>query len=480
MIVIPLTAIINGDRVIGPDLNDEEWRELKLRHKKGLDVLMACGAKGHLRLSKNGLKHFYHAKNSESCGCEPESIEHLKLKNQIYQICKSEGWWGQPEYQSPSGDWRADVFASKEDRKIVFEIQLSIIDLNELKQRDSKYHRDGIESYWILKDFLKICPYDNSKVVANSDGGVFLCNYVNEAEFSLFREQTFLVEHGIRSIGINLQDNYLYTSDILGIDISDWVKSALRGDYEKSLKDFERNYTKKLQLKESALPELEKLSDITSRRNEYKNNMRKIYAIFKSNKWEDYPTLQQEIKEMYSTFGTFDEAWRKMFSPKNGFVWKDYMQLGREIPILNFISEIQMSSLHNQIINLEDEERKFLAIYNVVKECVEKNDNITQQFSTSKPEDEHPDYYRNKKFYRKQVAEFSELVDRRPSQGTHKKIIDRSNDVMFEFSTELPSKNIESERGFKYQNVPGWKLSINRDDALEFENKGYGKILKKM
>jgi hypothetical protein len=208
--------------------------------------------------------------------------------------------------------------------------------------------------------------------------------------------------------------------------------------------------------------------------------MRKIYAIFKSNKWEDYPTLQQEIKEMYSTFGTFDEAWKKMFSPKNGFVWKDYMQLGREEPILNFISEIQMSSLHNQIINLEDEERKFLSIYNIVKECVEKNDNITQQFSTSKPDDEHPDYYRNKKFYRKQVAEFSELVDRRPSQGTHKKIIDRSNDVMFEFSTELPSKNIESERGFKYQNVPGWKLSINRDDALEFENKGYGKILKKM
>ena len=167
-----------------------------------------------------------------------------------------------------------------------------------------------------------------------------------------------------------------------------------------------------------------------------------------------------------------------MFSPKNGFVWKDYMQLGREEPILNFISEIQMTSLHNQIINLEDEERKFLMIYNVVKECVEKNDKITQQFSTSKPENEHPDYYRNKKFYRKQEAEFSEFVDRRPSQGTHKKIIDRSNEVMFEFSTELPSNNIESERGFKYQNVPGWKLSINRDDALEFEKKGYGKILK--
>ena len=88
---MPLSAIINGDRVIGPDLNDEEWRDLKLRHKNGLEVIMVCGAKGHLRISKKGLKHFYHAKNSETCGCEPESIDHLKLKNQIYQICKSEG-----------------------------------------------------------------------------------------------------------------------------------------------------------------------------------------------------------------------------------------------------------------------------------------------------------------------------------------------------------------------------------------------------
>jgi hypothetical protein len=371
---MPLSAIINGDRVIGPDLNDEEWRDLKLRHKNGLDVIMACGAKGHLRISKNGLKHFYHAKNSEACGCEPESIDHLKLKNQIYQICKSEGWTAQPEYQSPSGDWRADIFATKDARKIVFEIQLSIIDLDDLKQRDRKYYRDGIESYWILKDFLKVFPNDNSKVLADSNSSVFLYNFINEAEFFLKREQLFLVEHGIRSIGINLDNCYLYTSDILAIEISEWVKSALKGDYEKTLKNFERNYKKKLELKELAKPELEKLSDFGNRRFEYENAIKKIYAIFKNNKWEDRPSLQQEIRDMYSTFDTFKKAWGKIFSQKNGFVWKDYMQLGHEQPILDLTSEMQIISLRNQVVNLEDEERKFLSIFNVVKEFVEKKD----------------------------------------------------------------------------------------------------------
>ena len=371
---MPLSAIINGDRVIGPDLNDEEWKDLKLRHKNGLDVIMACGAKGHLRISKNGLKHFYHAKNSETCGCEPESIDHLKLKNQIYQICKSEGWTAQPEYQSPSGDWRADVFATKDERNVVFEIQFSIIALDELKQRENKYHRDGIESYWILKDFLKIFPYDDSKVLSNRNSGVFLDTFINEAEFALNRESLFLVQHGIRTIGLNLDNCYLYTSEILGIDISEWVKSTLKGDYEKTLKNFEINYKKKLDLKKLAKPELNKLSDFGARRFQYEESIKKIYAIFKNNKWEDRPSLQQEIRDMYLTFDTFKKAWGKIFSPRNGFVWKDYMQIGREEPILNLISENQIISLRNQLVNLEGEERKFLSIFNVVKEVVEKKD----------------------------------------------------------------------------------------------------------
>lgn len=470
-------------------MTDEAWADLKLRHKKGLNVIMdCCGAKGHLRTSKIGLKHFYHANKSDECGGEPESLDHMKLKYLIYQICKSEGWGVQPEYQSPSGDWRADVFAIKDDRKIVFEIQLSIISLDELKQRESKYRRDGIESYWILKDFLKIFPHDNSKVLSTSNRGVFLNTYINEAEFFLWREQEFLVEHRIRTIGINLENCYLYTSDVLAIDISEWVKSTLKGDYEKSLKNFEINYKKKLELRELAKPDLEKLDYFNSRLFEYEDEIKKIYAIFKNNKWEDRPSLQQEIRDMYSTFDTFKKARGKIFSPKNGFVWKDYMQLGREEPILNLISEIQIASIHDQIMNLEKDERKFLSIFRVLKECVEKkdaesDDGIIQLFCRNKPEYQDPSHYRNKKLYRDQhdVIEkpFIKSLENKLQQKMKDKVQLKKDKILFEFSPVLPTLRIESERGWKYQNPSGCTWEIHVDDAIEFEKKGYGKIVKK-
>jgi len=382
---MPLSAIINGERIIGPDLSDDEWSELKLQSKKGQPIIMTCcGLSGHMRKSKNGLKHFYHAHKSEECGGEPESKDHLKLKYLIYQICKSEGWWVQPEYQSTSGDWRADIYTAKDDKKLVFEVQLSIIDLDELKQREKKYRRDGIESYWILKDYLKIHPYDDPKTVVNGDSCIFVESYINEGDFSLEREQLFLLKHGIRAIGINLEHHYLYTSDIIAIDISDWVKSTLRGDYENELKKFEITYKKKVELKEMAKPELDKLFAIGQRRFEYEDAMKRIYACFKSNKWEDRLSLQQDIRDMYSSFDTFNKSFGKTFSSYNGFVWNNYPQSERKYPTFNLESEIQIVSLHNLIINLENVERNFLSIFNFLNEYIEKNDKIIQLFCSNK------------------------------------------------------------------------------------------------
>lgn len=411
--------------------------------------MACCGAKGHLRISKTGLKHFYHANKSDECGGEPESLAHLKLKYLIYQICKSEGWWVQPEYQSPSGDWRADVLAMKDDRKIVFEIQLSIIDLDELKQRESKYRRDGIESYWIMKDFLKIFPYDNSKVVASSNSCFFIDTYINESEFCPQREQLLFVEHRIRSIGLNLENNYLYTADILAIDIADWVKSTLRGEYEGTLRNFEKNYQEKQKLKDIAKPEMEKLSDFGSKRFGYEDDIKKIYAFFKNNKWEDRPNLQQDIRDMYSAFDTFKKAWGKIFSPKNGFVWDKLIDFGQEEPILNLISENQMTSIHDQIKNLENDERKFLSILNCVKEQIEKK-----------------------------KAENNNKIIKLYQGITNDRTLPKNNKIMFEFSPNLPTQTIESQRKFKYDNCSGWTFEINIEDAVEFENKGYGKIIK--
>jgi hypothetical protein len=447
VVVIPLSAIINGDRVIGPDLSDETWTDLKMQHKKGLSVIMICGAKGHLRTSKSGLKHFYHAYKSNTCGCEPESLNHLKIKNQIYQLCKSEGWWAQPEYQSPSGDWRADVFAVKYERKIIFEIQLSIIDLGELKRRDANYHRDGIESYWILKDYLKIFPYDDSKVVAKRNSGIYIDTYINESDLFLDREQEIFIKHGIHTIGINAENLYLYTADITDINISDWVKTALTGEYKKKLKDFEINHQKKQKLRELARPVLDRLCELGLMRFEYDSKIKKIYAIFKSNKWEDRSNLQQEIHEMYSTYDTFKKSWGKIFSPKNGFVWKDYMNKGHETPLLSLMSENQIASIHNQIIDLENDHRKFVSIFNIVNNQVK-----TKSFENQ--ERVVPLYRENGKIV----------------------VLPTSNKILFEFFPMAPQL-IESQRGYKYQNFSGHTCEIFKNDALEFENKGYGKII---
>lgn len=451
--------------------------------------MVCCGAKGHLRKSKNGLKHFYHGEKNEECGGEPESLDHLKLKYQIYQICKSEGWHAQPEYESPSGDWRADVFAEKDERKVVFEIQLSIITLDVLKEREAKYHRDGIESYWILKDFMKISPYDNPKFVAGGNRGVFIDTYLNEGEFCLNREEEFLIEHGIRTIGIDPNAHCLYTADIIGIDISEWIRSVLTGEYKKSLKDFETNYRNKLSLRELARPELNKIGEFADNKFEYDEQMKKIYAIFKNNKWDNFLSLKQEISGMYDSFKTFDASRRKLVSPKNGFVWKDYMHLGHEEPLLNLISENQISSLHNLILNVEEEEKKFLSYFNSVKQQIEQKDaennqKTDQSFFSPKPEFQEPEYYRNKKEYRKEI-----LKEIKPEIKTYDEISTpaamdvpgvENSTVIFEFFPILPSLLIESQRGWKYQNPAGCVWEINKTDAIEFEMKEYGKILKKI
>jgi hypothetical protein len=49
--------------------------------------------------------------------------------------------------------------------------------------------------------------------------------------------------------------------------------------------------------------------------------------------------------------------------------------------------------------------------------------------------------------------------------------------VIFEFFPILPTLLIESQRGWKYQNPAGCIWEINKTDAIEFEMKGFGKII---
>ena len=62
-------------------------------------------------------------------------------------------------------------------------------------------------------------------------------------------------------------------------------------------------------------------------------------------------------------------------------------------------------------------------------------------------------------------------------QIVEEKILEKS--ICFEFNSVLPTLTIESRRGWKYQNPTRCTWEINQEDAIEFEKKGYGKIIQK-
>lgn len=98
-----------------------------------------------------------------------ESPAHLKGKQIIAELCKRFGFEAKIEAQG--SDWRADVLAQKEHRKIAFEIQLNPQNLRDSKIREKRYTRDGIEVIWLspVSNALnsKIPPFELSSDSSN-------------------------------------------------------------------------------------------------------------------------------------------------------------------------------------------------------------------------------------------------------------------------------------------------------------------------
>lgn len=257
---MPLKAIVDGETIIGPDLSKEEWTTLKSRHKKGLPVRMGCcGAPGHLRISKTGTQHFYHAVDA-GCNYEQESREHLEIKYQIYRTCKSENWETYVEFPAPDRTWISDVYAIKDGRKIVFEIQISTISPDELEERDKKYRNEGIESYWILDNFLErsrdFASWYYSYLYEEDNRPGQAIPYIDYSLFDTGPENHIFISKGIRSIGLLAKKQTLFTTNNPEIPLAIWVREVLKGNYQKYLVDTSAAYHKKRQLKILASPEL--------------------------------------------------------------------------------------------------------------------------------------------------------------------------------------------------------------------------------
>jgi hypothetical protein len=351
---VPLKAIVDGVTIIGPDLSREEWAKLKSRHKKGLTIKMGCcGAPGHLRISKKGTRHFYHAVDT-GCNYEQESREHLEIKYQIYRICKSENWETYVEFPASDRTWISDVYAVKDSRKIIFEIQISSISPDTLEERDRKYRDEGIESYWLLDNFLErsrdFASWYHSDLYKDDDRLFETIPYIDHSLFETGPQNHIFIAKGIRSVGLDAGNQTLFTTNNPQISLAVWVREVLKGNYQKYLEETAAAYHRKSQLMIMAAPALIQFRDFYQkiiRRKTYKEKVGNYYRIFKTDTLlKNDKALQKKFDTLNSETDWLENEYRSYSAESYGlFTWKKIPEYDTSIPCFRLESEFKIKKL---------------------------------------------------------------------------------------------------------------------------------------
>jgi hypothetical protein len=330
-IIVPLKAVVDGETITGPDLSDEEWTDLAGRHRKGLPVTMSCcGAPGHLRISKNGTRHFYHAVDT-GCHYAEESREHLEIKEQIYRICKSGQWETYVEFPARDRAWISDVYATRNGRNIVFEIQISAISPEELADRDTKYRNAGIESYWLLDNFLgrsrDFASWYDSHLNEGNDRPGETVPYIDPSLFRTGPENHIFIAKGIRSIGLRAKKQTLFTTNNPEISLADWVREVLKGNYRNYLEETSAAYHRKRRLRILAAPDLIRFRDFYRkiiRRKTCRETVGHYERKFKTGsvKMND-KALQKKFDDLHAEIDWLEKEYQARMSESSGlFTWK--------------------------------------------------------------------------------------------------------------------------------------------------------------
>jgi competence protein CoiA len=365
---VPLQAIVNGEPIIAPDLSREEWKKIQAQHRKGLPITMACcGAPGHLRISRKGTQHFYHATDT-GCSHEEESLEHLEIKHRIYRACKAEGWETSVEFPAPDRSWIADVWATRDGRQIVFEIQISLLSPAELEDRDKKYRDDGIESYWLLEDFLgrakDFAGEYRSWLTEEEDRLEETIPYIDHSLFETGPENHIFIPKGIRTAGLHAKKQTLFTTHNPEISLEDWVRHVLNGTYRRYLEETAAIFREKHRLKSLAAPDLIRFDgfyrDIV-RYETYKEKVGRCYRRFKSDeKLRNNKAIQKKFREIYAEIDWLNTEYRKVIAESYGlFTWKQTQREDTSRPYFRLESEAKVKKLQECVNTFDRWEESF-------------------------------------------------------------------------------------------------------------------------
>lgn len=105
-------------------------------------------------------EHFAH-KAFANCDYAGESMEHLRIKKEIYNWLKETigSKVKNIELEKHLGDVRPDVYVEGTKKKIAIEVQASSLTAERIITRTKRYYEKGIYVLWVL-------PYDKSRFIA--------------------------------------------------------------------------------------------------------------------------------------------------------------------------------------------------------------------------------------------------------------------------------------------------------------------------
>jgi hypothetical protein len=112
-----------------------------------------CDSKVVLKTSRLGTQFFAHSRKGD-CTSGRETAEHILAKSIVAKSAKCAGWLVTTEFCgcTPDGEvWVADVFATKGNAKIAFEIQWSRQDEETTKYRQERYKKSGVRALWLMR-----------------------------------------------------------------------------------------------------------------------------------------------------------------------------------------------------------------------------------------------------------------------------------------------------------------------------------------
>ncbi|GGB82632.1 competence protein CoiA family protein [Deinococcus soli (ex Cha et al. 2016)] len=147
---MPLTARLNGTRLISVDLTPEAFEAL--RGEAGLQMT-CCEAGARVKRSVRGLPFFAHAARG-ACEYAGESDLHVHAKAEVLRAAREAGWAADVEVRghTPGGQaWRADVLCERGRSRVAFEVQRSGVTLADLHARQATYRQSGVRGLWLMR-----------------------------------------------------------------------------------------------------------------------------------------------------------------------------------------------------------------------------------------------------------------------------------------------------------------------------------------